>query len=338
MKMAFAAVCLALAAAIAAPARALAAEPVVLKFGFYPPVTSYVNTEGLTPWIDKVDSASRGTIEIKLFAGPTLGSERNMYDRTLADVAQIGYSTLGPLASQFPRTQVSGLPLLSSDTGISAVALWRLYQEGLLGHEFDKVKVLALFNFPTAYLHTNKTIRTLDDLKGLKLAVSSRVSADVMVALGASPVTLAPTEFYESLQRGVVDGAVVSWTAVKTFKLDEVTKYHLEVPLGEAPVFVFMNKSAYAGLPSEAKHAIDEYSGEAFSKTLGANNEAQGRAESKKVAGEPGHTVTRLSPDQYTLWQARIDPVVAAWAKQTPDGAKVFAAYREELKKLGATN
>jgi TRAP-type transport system periplasmic protein len=329
---------LAVALAALAPPRAPAAAPVTLKFGFYPPVSSYVNTEGLTPWIEAVEKASDGTLKIKLFAGPTLGNERDMYDRTVAGVAQIGYSTLGPLASRFPRAQVAGLPFLSTDTGASAVALWRLYARGLTGHEFDKVKVLALFNFPTAYLHTNKRVRTLDDLHGLKLAVSSRVSADVMAALGASPVTLAPTEFYQGLDRGLADGAVVSWTAVKTFKLDEVTKDHLEVPLGEAPVFVFMNKAAYASLPARAKHAIDSLSGEAFSHTLGANNEAQGRAESKKVAKEPGQSVTRLAPAQYALWKARIEPVINAWAKQAPDGAKVLAAYRAELEKLGASN
>jgi TRAP-type transport system periplasmic protein len=338
MKTGLAACGLALVLAVTASALAQAGEPVALKFGFYPPAMSYVNTLGLTPWVNEVNKASDGTLAIKLYAGPTLGSERNMYDRTLAGVAQIGYSTLGPMASRFPRAQVTGLPFLSDDTGKSAVAFWRIFKRGLLGHEFDKVKVLALFNFPTAYVHTNKPIKTLDDLQGLKIAVSSRVAADVMVALGASPVTLAPTEYYEGLQRGLADGTAVSWTAVKTFKLDEVTKYHLEVPLGEAPVFVFMNKAAYAGLPAKAKHAIDEHSGEAFSKILGTNNEAQGRAESKVVAGKSGHTVTKLSPEQYKLWKARIEPVIAAWTKHAPDGAKVLAGYREELEKLGMTN
>ena len=338
MKTGLAILGLAFALAAMAPARPQAAEPVTLKFGFYPPATSYVNTEGLSPWIDAVVKASDGTLAIKLYAGPTLGSERNMYERALADVAQIAYSTLGPLAAQFPRTQVTGLPFLSSNTETSAVAMWRVYMRGLFGHEFDKVRPLALFNFPTAYLHTNKPIRTLDDLKGLKIAVSSRVSADVMVALGASPVTLAPTEFYQALERGLADGVAVSWTAVKTFKLDEVTKFHLEVPLGEAPVFVFMNKTAYGALPAKAKGAIDRYSGEGFSRKLGANNHAQGIEEGKRVAAKEGHTVTRLSPDQYALWKARIEPIIVAWTQQAPEGATVLAAYREELRKLGATN
>ncbi|MGH7090736.1 MAG: hypothetical protein ACREFQ_17710, partial [Stellaceae bacterium] len=104
---------------------------------------------------------------------------------------------------------------------------------------------------------------------------------------------------------------------------------------GESPVFVFMNKAAYAGLPPQAKSAIDENSGESFSKILGANNEEQGRAEAKHVAAKPGQTIDRLSPAEQARWKARIEPVLEAWTKRVPDGAKILAAYREELKKLG---
>ena len=64
----------------------------------------------------------------------------------------------------------------------------------------------------------------------------------------------------------------------------------------------------------------------------------QDRGESKDVAAKKGQTVAKLTPEQYALWQKRIEPVINAWAKQTPDGAKVLAAYREELKKVHATD
>jgi TRAP-type C4-dicarboxylate transport system substrate-binding protein len=324
--------------AAAVPLLARADETVTLKFGFPAPVMSYVNTEGMTPWIDEVEKASGGTLKIKLFAGPTLGTFRDIYERTLSGVSQISFGVFGPLANQFPRTQVSDLPFLSNDTKRSSVALWRIYAEGALNPELDKVKVLALFNFPSSALNTTKSVKTIEDLKGMKVAVSSRMLGDVAAALGASPVTLTPTELYEGMSRGVVDAIFVAWTAVKTFKLDEVTKYHLEAPLGEAPAYVFMNKAAYASLPAKAKAAIDKFSGEPFSERLGAANQAADRAEAKAVAAESGQSVEPISPAQYAVWKARIDPVSEAWAKATPDGAKVLAAYREALAKLGATN
>ncbi len=338
MKNGFAIRALAIALTVAAPALAKAAEPVNLKFGFPAPVVSYVNTLGMTPWIKRVEKASGGTLNIKLFAGPTLGTFRDIYERTLAGVSQISFGVFGPYAAQFPRTQVAGLPLLSDDAKVSSAALWRRYAKGVIASEYGKVKVLALFNFPNSTLHTNNPISTVDDLKGLKIAVSSRVLGEVAAALGASPVTLTPSEIYQGLSRGIANGAFIAWTAVKTFRLDEVTKDHLDAPLGQAPAFVFMNKAAYDGLPAQAKKAIDENSGQPFSAQLGENNEAADRSEDKKVAAEPGAKVGALTPAQYKAWEARIDPVIEAWAKHTPDGAKVLAAYRAEIKRLSTMN
>lgn len=336
MNFVFARRALAIALLIAVPAMARA-DAVTLKFGSPAPPTSYVNTDGITPWINDVEKASGGTLKIQLFAGPVLGNFNNIYDRTVSNVAQISFGTFGAYASIFARTQVSDLPFLNDDTRRSSVALWRLYAKGLLNPEYDKVKVLALFTFPGSILNSNKPIKTLDDVKGMKLAASSRTLGEAAIDMGAAPITLTPSELYEAANRHVVDGILVGWTAVKTFRLDDVTKDHLQLPLGEAPAFVFMNKSAYDALPAEAKAAIDKYSGESFSDRLGLADERANRAEAQHVASLPGHSVTKLSAEQYPIWEKRIRPVIEEWEKSTPDGAKLLAAYRDELKSAPQT-
>jgi TRAP-type C4-dicarboxylate transport system substrate-binding protein len=337
MPSAFARRALALSFLVVAPSFAQA-QAVTLKFGFPAPAVSYVNTDGMTPWINDVEKASDGTLKIQLIAGPTLGTFDNIYERTVADVAQISFGTFGSYASVFPRTQVSDLPFLNEDTRRSSVALWRLYAKGLLNPEFDKVKALALFTFPASVLNTNKPVKTLDDVKGMKLAASSRTLGQIAIEMGAAPITLNPSELYEAANRHVVDGILVGWTAVKTFKLDEVTRDHLQLPLGEAPAFVFMNKEAYDALPPQAKAAIDKYSGEVFSDRLGLANERANRAEAKHVASLPRHSVASLSAEQAPLWEKRIHPVTEQWVKATPDGAKLLAAFEDELKKAPQTS
>jgi TRAP-type C4-dicarboxylate transport system substrate-binding protein len=108
---------------IASAGMSRAAEPVTLKFGFPAPVTSFVNTDGITPWIDRVEKAAGGMLNIKLFADPTLGTFRDIYERTLSGVSQISFGGFGTLASQFPRTQVTEIRFLSTDTKKSSVAL-----------------------------------------------------------------------------------------------------------------------------------------------------------------------------------------------------------------------
>lgn len=324
--------------AIAAlPLAAAGAEPVTLRFGFPVPAASYNNTHGVSPWIQEVEKASGGTLKIQLFTGPALGTFHNIYDRTLTGTSQISFSTFGDLTSDFPRTQVASLPFLTRNTADLSIALWDLYEEGLLP-EFGKVKLLALFSFPNAVLHTNKPITTIADLKGMRIADSSRIVAEVVDAFGAASVSLSPDELYEAVARGLAGGAITSLGAAQIFKLDEVTTYHLEAPLGAAPGFVFMNKAAYAALPQQAKNAIDEFSGASFSKKLGEANDLEQSDARDRLKAEEGQHVSDLSAAEYALWQTRVQPIVDEWAKHTPDGAKVLAACRAELQKLAAAH
>jgi TRAP-type C4-dicarboxylate transport system substrate-binding protein len=310
---------------------------VTLRFGFPVPAASYDNTRGVTPWIQDVEKASGGTLKIQLFTGPALGTFHNIYDRTLTGISQISFSTFGDLISEFPRTDVGSLPFLTRNTTDLSIALWKIYADGLLP-EFGKVKLLALFSFPNAVLHTNKPITSLADMKGMRIGVSSRVMGEVMTAFGAAPASLSPDELYEAIQHGLASGAVTSLGAAQVFKLDEVTTYHLEAPLGAAPGFVFMNKDAYAALPQPAKDAIDKFSGASFSKKMGEANDVEQTDERNHLKGLAGQHVSEPSAAEYALWQARVQPIVDAWEKRTPDGTKVLTALRAELDKLASAH
>jgi TRAP-type C4-dicarboxylate transport system substrate-binding protein len=157
-----------------------------------------------------------------------------------------------------------------------------------------------------------------------------------MELLGAAPISLQPSDVYQSMQRGVIDGLLNSWTAVQTFKLHEVTSHHLEVPLGQSPAFVIFNKDSYAKLPAKARTAIDKSSGEVLSRRLGKatdGNRASGRA---MVVAMKDHTISGLDAAETERWRARLQPVIDDWLKATPDGARVLAAFREELAKVRA--
>lgn len=321
-------------ALLAAPLAANAAQPVPLKFAFPAPAGSFVNTKAITPWIEDVEKASGGALGIKLYPGPTLGEFRNVYERTQNGVADIAFGIFGPLGGQFRRASVSALPFEARTPSEASLAFWRIYANGTIAKEFPRIKVLALFDFPHAHVHTTKPIRSLDDLKGLKLGASGRVISQVTASLGAAPVTMAPPEVYQSVSRGLIDGVVIPWTAVETFKLYEVMNHHVEAPLGVAPAYVVMNERAYSRLPKAAQQAIDRYSGEALTRRLGKEVDAVDRAMSERVAAMPGHSVTQVPADQEQAWRERMKGVVEDWVKRTPDGAKVLAAYREEIRKI----
>jgi len=321
-------------AAAALSVTAAHAETTTLKFGFTSPPTSFVHVYGSEPWSKEVEAASDGTLKIQMFFNNVLGTVFNIYDRTVNGVVDISFGTIGTVQGVFPRSTVSGIPFLVENPYDASLALHRLYERGVTAMEFQNVKVLSLFTFSSSSLHTTKEIKTAEDMKGLKLGAASKTVADAYALLGAVPITMAPAETYPSLQRGVIAGCNMSWPAVLSFKLDEVTKHHLDVQFGLAGAYFFMNKDAYAKLPDVAKKAIDRYSGEPLTKRLGGGGIEEDKKVKAKLAADPTRTIGPLASAEKERWRKLFEPIVEEWVKTTPDGATVLAAYREELAKI----
>ena len=314
---------------------AYADEPVTLKFGFPAPPTSFVLTEASAPWAKDVEDATGGAVKTTFFPGGSVGNFNNILDRTLNQVVDVSFGIFGPYSDQFPRTQVTSLPFeTGNSTTETAVVLWRLYQKGITAPEFAQIKVLTLFNFPSSALHTKKPVKTMEDVKGLKLSVTNRTAGQVAELLGSAPISLTPADVYQAQQRGVIDGMYQAWTAVQTFKLYEVTSHHLNLPVGQQPAFIFMNKASFARLPAASQAAIDKLSGEPMARRYGKAVDANDLSGQNAVKAMAGHTVSELDPAEAARWKQRLQPVIEDWVKATPDGAKVLAAFRDEVAKF----
>jgi len=330
--IAIAIACVALGIAVG-PAHA--DDPVLIKFAIPTPPQSPTSM-GLQGWAEETSKASAGALQIQTFLGPTVATIFNAYDRVLNDVVDIGFGNFGPLATQFPKSAVVTLPFESRTGRESTLGFWRLYANGTIASEYSKVHPIALLTFPGVNLHGKKPVHNLAELKGLKVAAQGRVITKAVENLGATPIATAVAEFYTALQRGTIDYVATAWTALPTFKLHEETSYHLEVPLGTDNVYVVMNKASFDRLPQKLKTLIDEKAGiplqERMIKVIdGSTNGAR-----TMVRGLPGHTIASLAPEEEQRWAALVAPVIDEWARETPDGVRVLAAFRDEVKKIRA--
>lgn len=333
MKAVIAAACLGACMMIAAPAFA---DPVQIKFAYPSAPNNALFTQGAQAWADDVNKAASGAIQVKLFPGGVIADNSNMYDRVTGGVTDIGLAVFGPVSSVFPKTNVGTLPFEANNHREDALALWALYQKGVISDEFTHFHPLAFIVFPGLVIHSKKPIHNLADMKGLKISVEGRVLSTMIPLLGAAPISLQPGDLYASLQRGLVDAVPQGWPSVPTFHLDEVTNFHLEVPLGFNTGYVAMNNDVYAKLPPAGRAAIDRYSGLAYVQRLIAADDtmaAVGRDATKAMAGQ---TIAQLDPAEEARWKEAVKPVTDQWVKATPDGAHVLAAFRDELTAIRA--
>jgi TRAP-type C4-dicarboxylate transport system substrate-binding protein len=312
------------AAVIAAPAFA---EPIVLKFNSPAPPRSYLHANVFEPWAKAVEADSGGTLKIQLFYGGTLGAFPVTYDRVIDGVADIGFILTPMAGGKLKQQDVASLPFETKNSTEAAVALWNLYAKGVTAGEFSQVKPLGIWVFPNAALHTKEPVAKLEDVKGLKLVASSLISSRIATSLGATPVTFGPQDAYQAISRGTTDGAIMPFTGMLVFKINEVTKHHLDEALGGDSATMFMNKQKYDSLPAQAKAAIDKNSYLGLSRKLGAATTAEWERCRNVVKG----SVTTLPDAEEARWRKVLEPVAAEWAKATPNGAKVLAAFRAEV-------
>jgi len=324
------------AAAIAVPFAAKASDPITLKLGFPPPPVSHFNAGLLAPWSKEIEEATGGAIKVQLFLSGTLAGHRNVYDRILNEVADIGWGLHGMIGDSFKKTSVTALPGIPATGPQCTEALWQLYATGVIADEYEKVHPLAFSCFPPTSSVSAKPLRSVDDFKGLKVAVSSRTYGQEVETLGGAPITLATTELYQSLQRGTVDAAIVGWAAVAAYKLHEVAKFYFNAPLGQTTNYLLMNKESYAKLPAEARKVFDSKTGAPLAARMAKAGKEETDMGLHAVEGVPGQTITTMPSGDIAKFRRQMAPLVEEWVKDTPDGARVLATYKAEIAKAEA--
>jgi TRAP-type C4-dicarboxylate transport system substrate-binding protein len=318
----------AMAGALIIAAPALAQQPMVLKLNSPAPPPSYLHTTTFTPWAENVSKASDGAIKVQTFYGGTLGNFAVTYDRVVDGVADIGFILTAFAAGKFKQQDVAALPFEASTSSAASNALWKLYEKGVTAGEFDAVRPLAIWTFPNAAIHSKEPVRSLSDLKGKKIVASNVIAGKIIVNLGGTPVTFRPDEAYQAISRGTADAALMPFTGMAVFKINEVTRHHADVPLGSDSALLFINKKKYESLPPKAKAAIDKYSYLTLSQQLGKRTDSEWADKRGLVKDR----IVTLNAPEAARWKKALAPIAEEWARETPNGAKVLAAFREEVK------
>ena len=318
----------ALLAGVAAPSRAQE-----LRLSTFVPPVHVIYREILVPWAEDVAKATNGEVKVTLYPSMQLGGKPPELFRQAQDgVVDLVFTLPGYTSPAFPRTQMIELPGLKPDGVAATNMMWDLLDPYLLS-EYEGTKVIALWGAEDAGLITRgKPIRSLDDLKGMRMRAPSAAQAKQLEVMGAVPIAMPITEVYQGLERGVMDGAMLPFSTIVDFRLGEVAKtYTIAGPLfGRSSFLVAMNKKKYDSLSPAARAAIDKLSGRQLSlkaTEVYLKRSAQG-VDSVRGKGE----IIQLPAEEQKKFSAVLRPIIADWIKESE--AKGIPA-REMLKRAG---
>lgn len=331
------------AVALGAPALAgLAQQAVTLKFHTFMAPTSNVWLNMHKAWMDKVEKDSRGRIKFEGYPAMQLGGTPvQLYDQARDGVVDVIWTLPGNTAGRFPRVEVFELPFIMSNAEATSKAYWE-YVQTMAPDEFKDTHVIALQVHGPGVIHTvDKPVKSVADMRGLKVRAPTRQVTKLIASLGATPVGMPLPQIPDALSKGTISGCVIPWEVVPAVKVDELTKYHAEFdPAGGAlytTTFVMaMNKAKYESLAPDLKKVIDANSGMATSGWLGKVQQG-GDAAGRAAAVKHGNTIFTVPPEQAQEFRRRSRAIEVEWVedmdKRGYNGRKLLETAKALIEK-----
>src|SRR5512138_1564492 len=208
-----------------------ASDVVILKLAHFWPSNSHFNKDIVEPWCDKINKESGGKLKCQIYPSMQLGgTPQQLFTQVRDGVADLAWTLPSYQAGLFTKTEVFELPFMVKHPETASQAMWDYIQKFALD-EYKGVKLIATHTHDGAHLHFGKKqIKTLEDLKGLKIRATSRIDSKTLAALGAIPVQMPMPAVPEAISKGVVDGTSLPWEVTTSLKLQEICKTTTEVP------------------------------------------------------------------------------------------------------------
>ncbi|GLT11048.1 TRAP transporter substrate-binding protein [Sulfitobacter porphyrae] len=312
----------------------------ILRFSSFEPPVAHVTKNILTPWAEKVNAASEGTLDIQMFPGGTLGRNPAQQLKLVEDgVADIAWVIPGYTPGRFDQGTIGELPFLVPNGTVGSEAMWSVYEQGLLTGDYEKFKLIGVMtSFPNAVASTAE-VRTPADMKGLNFHAPGPTMLGAINALGAVPVGgITGPGLAEAISRGLISGTFTQYGAIETFRVGETVSYYLDMPLGATPMLIVMNQAKFDSLPDKAKAAIDQYSGKVFSEDFGKSfDQYVGEARERVLAA---NDITEIEPDEALTqqWKDALSVSTTEWIAGHENGQALYDTFVAAIEKASAAN
>jgi TRAP-type C4-dicarboxylate transport system substrate-binding protein len=202
------------------------AEPIVLKWANFEPPQSFAMKNIWAPWFAKMEKEGEGLFKIDVYAAGTLNRNPVKQLKVLRDgVADIAFILPSYTPGTFMDDAVLEVPFVAKNAMDSSLAIYRMWQKGML-RNYDQVVPLMVSGAQQYAVHSTFPVKVPQDLNGKKIRSTGKMQHFMAKAYGAAPVGMPVTKIAESLSRGLIQATTNEWNGVRTFKIDNVAKYH----------------------------------------------------------------------------------------------------------------
>ncbi len=277
----------------------------------------------------KLEQATHGRISVQMYPAMQLGGEKEAIEQAQIGAIAFARVSVGALGPVVDDLNVFNMPYVFRNTAHMQQVI-----DGPIGQELlDKVtnsgKGLIGLCWMDAgarnFYDTKKPIKTVADLKGLKIRViGNPIFVDMANAMGGNGVAMGYDQVFSALQTGVVDGAENNppsyvfdnhYQVAKFYTIDE----HLIVP-----EMLVLSKKAWDGMSKDDQALLLKFAKEAQQeeRKLWAAYEQQAMDKAKAA----GIQIIQVSDADKKAFQDAVKPV---WDKYGPKYAATVKRIQE---------
>lgn len=278
-----------------------------------------------------VEEQTKGAFQVDLFPGGQLGGDADVFQAI--QMGNIDVSVLSaPVIANTSKVLVGAdMPyifdndydlLYKAETGDVAKQLLQKLDQAA------SVKSLAFVYQPFRHFFTNKEIKSIADLKGMKMrTMQSPVHIDIFKALGTTPTPIAYGDVYTAMQAGSIDGFESDVVGAYTSKFYEVAKYVTVSGHFNNAIVLMMSQKAWKGLTPDQQKAVQTASEEAAKASLQTTKASNDKY--MQLMKDKGIKINTIDMKPF---KEAVKPIIDKYSKDIPE-VKAFVDSVESLKK-----
>jgi tripartite ATP-independent transporter DctP family solute receptor len=306
-------------------ATGFAQKSITLRLGETHPA-DYPTTKGDYEFARLVKEASGGRITVEIYHSKQLGEEKAVIEQVqlgAIDFTRVSVSVMAAFVRDLDALQ---LPYLYRD----ADHMWKVLRGPIGAELFKKLEAsnfvgMCWYDGGSRNFYTKKPVKTVTDLKGMKIRVQqSPLMVGMVEGLGAVATPLDYGQVYSALQTGVVDGAENNWPSYLTTSHFEVAPYFITDEHTRVPEIMVASKRVFDKLSKADQELLKKAAWDSMPFQIKLWKDYELVAE--KTVREKGSVITEVTPEEKAKFMAAMQPL---YDKQPVEILAVVKRIRE---------
>lgn len=264
----------------------------------------------------EVEEKTNGAVQVELYGDAQLGNATDTIEGMQLGTIECTFASTAAVSQFVPEFYYVDAPFIFRDADHAHAVV-----DGEVGQiigdasiEKQGIRVLGWMDTAFRNIYSSKAVRTVDDLKGLKIrTMQSDLHTATFEALGCLPTPMSSSEVYSSLSSGVIDAAENCYSYVLNQSMYEVAPYIINTEHFYGFCVIMMAEKIFQSLTAEQQQIILDASANCIS--FQRDLVAQQNSDAVDALKEKG--VEFIDLDKAEL-QAKVEPVYEKYADKLP--------------------